>query len=182
MLSNLWKISSKLTSITLKIQIVQSCILTYIDYCNSLYVCLPKKQIRKLQKLLNAAVRFVFNLSYWEEVSITEYSKRCHFLPVQARVEFKVCLLVYKCLNDMAPDYLKDLVTTKQSLPSLRVSQDNHLLAWPPLEVQNYKNRKFSLAAPKLWNKLPLDIRKSNSLTIFKSQLKTHLFNVYYNS
>ena len=61
-LRNLWRISSKVTDVKLKIQIVNALILSQIDYCNSLYICLPKKQINKLQRLMNAAVRFIFNL------------------------------------------------------------------------------------------------------------------------
>ena len=34
----------------------------------------------------------------------------------------------------------------------------------------------FSCAAPKIWNNLPLSIRKSQSIISFKTELKTHLF------
>ena len=34
----------------------------------------------------------------------------------------------------------------------------------------------YSVAAPELWNKLPLDIRLSSSVTVFKTKLKTYLF------
>ena len=36
--------------------------------------------------------------------------------------------------------------------------------------------RAFSVAAPRLWNKLPLQIRLSSSEAVFKTNLKTHLF------
>ena len=178
MLRNLWKISSKLQQTSLKIQIVQSCILSHIDYCNSLYFKLPQKQVKKLQKLMNAGVRFIFKLRLSDRISITPYLKKCHFLPVKARIDFKICLLVYKCLNNMGPSYLTDLLQRKSSLPSLRVHGDNSLLHVPRYETANYKDRKFSFSAPMLWNKLPRNVRESNSLDIFKSRLKTHLFNV----
>lgn len=34
----------------------------------------------------------------------------------------------------------------------------------------------YSLAGPKRWNKLPLDIKQSSLLTGFKIKSKTHLF------
>ena len=37
--------------------------------------------------------------------------------------------------------------------------------------------RAFSVSAPSLWNKLPLNIRNANSVDSFKRQLKAHLFN-----
>ena len=93
LLRNLWRISSKIKDINLKIQIVKSCLIPHIDYCNCLYACLPQKQIKKLQRILNAAIRFIYNLRRSDEVSITSYAKKCHILPVYHRVNFKICIL-----------------------------------------------------------------------------------------
>ena len=41
---------------------------------------------------------------------------------------------------------------------------------------KTYGWRAFNICGPFLWNKLPLEIRKSKSLDIFKRNLKTHLF------
>ena len=127
---------------------------------------------------MNAGVRFIFNIRLKDRVSITPYLRECHFLPVKARVDFKLCMLVYKCLNNMGPTYLTSLLRYKSSLPSLRVFSDNSLLQVPKLETLGYKNRKFSIAAPNLWNNLPRNVRESSSLTLFKSRLKTHFFEV----
>ena len=54
MLRQLWRISSKINDVSLKIQLVHSCILSRMDYCNSLYFGMPGK--KKLQRLLNAAI------------------------------------------------------------------------------------------------------------------------------
>lgn len=40
--------------------------------------------------------------------------------------------------------------------------------------------RSFSCSAPRLWNPLPPHIRQSDTITTFKSQLKTHLFKLDY--
>src|SRR4029434_9229484 len=32
-----------------------------------------------------------------------------HWLPVKSRIDLKVLLLIYKALNDLAPNYLKEL-------------------------------------------------------------------------
>ena len=184
LLRNLWRIASKLTDEQLKIQIIKSCLLCHIDYCNSLYICLPKKQIKKLQRLMNAAIRFIYNVRFTDHnsiISITQLMKRCHFLPVSVRIEFKVCTLVYKCLNCSAPVYLTELIQRKSSLESLRIFNDQFLLQKPKLDTKNYKNRRFSIIAPQLWNGLPLEIRSSASLTIFISKLKTFYFSKCFN-
>ena len=107
LLRNLWKISAKINDEQIKIRIVSSCILSHIDYCNSLYTRLPNNQIKKLQRLMNAAIRFIYNLRRSDDYSITAYMKRCHFLPVEFRVKYKICVLVYKYLYGLAPNIWK---------------------------------------------------------------------------
>ena len=40
--------------------------------------------------------------------------------------------------------------------------------------------RAFSVAAPNVWNSLPIDIRNTNSLLTFRNKLKTHFFTAAY--
>ena len=78
------------------------------------------------------------------------------------------------------PDYLTDLLNEHNpSKPQRTIYKYN-------LFIQNSRNltikqeTAFSLAAAKLWNSLPYDIRAIYSTPIFKSRLKTHLFNTTY--
>ena len=57
-------------------------------------------------------------------------------------------------------------------------SSDNFLLD-VPLTRTKYEKRSFSALAPVLWNALPFSLRQSQSLTIFKRDLKVHLFVKY---
>jgi len=41
-------------------------------------------------------------------------------------------------------------------------------------------DRAFSVAAPRLWNALPLTVRAAPTLASFKKLLKTHLFKIAY--
>ena len=77
-LRNLWKISGKLNSIQIKIQMAHACIINQIDYCNSLYYNLPKKEINRLQKLMNSTTRFIFNIRN-PRTHITPYFKNVIF-------------------------------------------------------------------------------------------------------
>ena len=46
-----------------------------------------------------------------------------------------------------------------------------------PLSKKSWGERAFAHAGPALWNSLPQELKDSNSLTSFKCNLKTHLFN-----
>ena len=48
-------------------------------------------------------------------------------------------------------------------------------------QFKTYGDRAFSVAAPKLWNELPLDLRSLDAINLFKKHLKTDLFKKAYN-
>ena len=54
------------------------------------------------------------------------------------------------------------------------------LLTVPKSNQRTYGDRAFSVAAPKLWNSLHLDIRNSGLITLFKCKLRGEKLN--YNS
>ena len=99
-----------------------------------------------------------------------------HWLYIKLRIEFKIVLIVFKIFKGFAPSYLSSLVTRKpESRYNLRNSRDKTLLSYPSFK-STLGDRAFMLAAPKLWNNLPRDIRESSSINSFKSKLKTFLF------
>ena len=180
MLKNLWRISSKISSICIRTQLIDSCILSRLNFCNALYFNLPNKELYKLQKLLNAGARFIFNIyGKRRQQSITSFLQKLHFLPIKFRVDFKVCLMVYKCLNNQAPEYLKCMLLSQNIDCDKRTRQDYDRtgLRIPPVEKLRYKCRSFRYAAPVVWNRLPRSIRESVCIDTFKTRLKTFYFN-----
>ena len=91
------------------------------------------------------------------------------------RILFKVLLLVYKCVNGLAPAYLSNLLVPLQRERSHR-SNSMKLLKIPKTRLKSYGDRSFVYAGPKEWKKLLLEIKLSPSVESFKTGLKTHLF------
>ena len=181
-LRNLGKIASHLTK-ELKIQLVHSNVLSFIDYCNAVYGALSESNLQKLQKIQNNAVRFIFGI-YGKErrQSITPYLKKLHFLPVRYRIKYKIALLVYKCLNNLAPMYLIELLSLRDTKrQSLRLDNDFYLLKVPPAPQFTRTEGAFSHSGPRIWNELPFSLRCINEIGAFKTLLKTTLFNTAFN-
>ncbi|KAI4881969.1 hypothetical protein NFI96_034405, partial [Prochilodus magdalenae] len=84
--------------------LVQSLVISRLDYCNSLLTGLPLRAIRPLQQFQNAAARLIFNLPKFTHV--TPLLGSLHWLPVAACLRFKTLMLAYKAKNGPAPPYL----------------------------------------------------------------------------
>ena len=153
--------------------LVHSFVTSHIDYGNAMLYGLPDSSINKLQRLQNAAARLIMMKS--KRDSISEILKSLHWLPVRQRIHFKICLMVYKCLNGKGPQYLQELLQNRPHTRTLRSSSQNLLLV-PKMRTETFGKRAFVYAGPKLWNELPLHIRDSDSLIDFKKKLKTFLF------
>ena len=155
--------------------LVHAFISSKLDHCNSLLHGLPKYLFARLQAVQNAAARVVTP----KHNHMTPILINLHWLPVEFRITFKVLLLVYKALHGLAPSYISDLLNFKTYFRSLRSSCKEYL-AVPRSRLKTYGDRAFSIAGPKLWNDLPLEIRKCAIVATFKKSLKTFLFKLAY--
>ncbi len=150
-----------------------------LDYCNALYVGLNQSLISRLQLVQNTAARFLTGTSRREH--ITPVLSSLHWLPVRFRIDFKLLLFVFNAINNLAPSYLSEILTIRNHGRALR-SSGQLLLEVPRTRLKQWGDRSFAVAAPRLWNSLPPDIRTTTDLSLFKSKLKTHFFRLAFNS
>jgi len=125
----------------------------------------------------NAAARVLMSSNRREHVSPVLAS--LHWLPVKFRIEVKILLLTYKALNDRAPSYLKYLIVRYFPNRALH-SQTTILLVVPRYSKSRMGGRASSYQAPLLWNKLPVNVLEADTLSNFKTRLKTFLFDKAY--
>ena len=82
----------------------------------------------------------------------------------------------------MAPSYIIDLIHTKTNTRYLLRSNEGVLLKHPSGKMKkSFGDRSFSVAAPTLWNVLPVSPRSSKCIATFKSNLKTYLLKLPFN-
>ena len=152
--------------------IVHALVMSRLDYCNAVLYGLPDAQLQKLQLVQNAAARLVTGTHRREHITPVLFD--LYWLPIRQRIQFKLLLLVYRCIHHLTPAYLMDLVPYVPA-KSLRSAEQN-LLTVKRYNLERFGRRSFSVAGPSLWNALPSAIRNSISLSAFRSSLKTHLF------
>ena len=111
---------------------------------------LNKSSIYKLQKVQNSAARMIENMR--KRQSVSEAMKNLHWLNVEARIMFKILLLVHKCVTNKCSENLE--ITYKNY--NCRPQDDMQLVAYNP--KTKYGKRVFDYTGPRLWNVLPLNI------------------------
>ena len=142
-------------------------------YCNSLLFGCSEKCKTSLQCVQNCLARVVTRSSRLSE--FRPLLKSLHWLPIKSRIKFKLNLLTYKALFMGSPSYLSDLLHFEKHQQTLR-SESTKLLHPGPRSKINYGHSSFVVAAPRLWNKIPLQIREAKSVTIYRKKIKTFFF------
>jgi len=153
--------------------IAASLIATRLDYCNALLHGTSASNILKLQRVQNNLARVVCGVSD-RSVSASSLLHQLHWLPISKRIMFKLATTCYKVLQTGQPVYLASMLKLYEPARFLRSSTTNQLVV-PPYKLVTTA-RRFSCAAPRIWNSLPLTIRSAASLRSFKAALKTHIY------
>jgi len=150
-------------------------VISRIDYCNSLLAGCPQYSLDRLQRVMNAAARMLCGAG--SRAHVSHLLHKLHWLRVSQRIEYKLCLLVYKALHGLAPCYLTELCHTLTDDPGRKYlrSAAHGDLDYPDTNTK-FGDRAFAVAGPRAWNNLPPHIRSTSSIDLFKIKLKTVLF------
>ncbi len=84
-----------------------------LDYGTSLLYVLQYTKLRKLQMVHKASARVLIQAKKYDRISMTTVRKSLHWLPIKARIDFKIHFLAWKACNGIRPKYLSDLLDKK---------------------------------------------------------------------
>src|SRR6218665_1506416 len=84
--------------------LVQALVISRLDYCNSVLYGLPASTLQPLTTVLHCAAKLIKNLSPRDHVTLT--LRELHWLPIPARINFKICLLMYRVYTNSSPSYM----------------------------------------------------------------------------
>jgi len=152
-------------STELAITIGRSIVATRLDYCNSLLYGAPSTSLDRLQRCQNMLARVVTQSS--SRTSAKPLLQSLHWLPIRERIRHKVATLTFKAhrmssppLSSLLNDHIPSRMLRPSSTPRLIVPRTRTELA----------KRAFCVAAPSLWNSLPVDVVDTNTILTFKQE------------
>ncbi|XP_068221082.1 uncharacterized protein [Palaemon carinicauda] len=135
-------------------KLVINWVITRIDYCNSIYYKLPKVQLKKLQNMINRGARMIKSYPTPRKGYCYILLRELHWLPIKARMEFKICTKTHQVIRTGRPRYLKTIAThraAKDRVDTRIVTDDFKLLEPKCISIVGF--RVFEYATQRLYKK-----------------------------
>ena len=131
--------------------LIHNHVIARLDYCNSIYYRLPNILLKKLQNIQNKAARLIKKFPLRER--ITPALIELLWLPMKARIIYKICLFTYKTLKFGEPKYLNEYLVPfgLETSVAVRHANDRHRL-FEPRTIRSIGERSFQYSAPRLSN------------------------------
>jgi len=161
--------------------IIRALVVSKVYCCCSVLAGVSSHLLDRLQSVPDAAARLIFSARRSDH--ITPLLHDLHWLLVPERIQFRLCVLAFRCLHGTAPTYLAESLQRTTAVEGRRHlrSADTQLLTVPPTQRSTLGDRSFPAAEARSWNRLPAFIRNaSSSVATFRRHLKNHLFRSSY--
>ena len=146
--------------------LVESFILSSFTYCPLVWYFSTAKQLQMMEKIQERVLRFLHNdyKSNYSTLlkisgSVTMEVKRIIYLYVE----------IYKTLNNLNPDNMKDVFQVQQSAYS---SRKPHNIPVPRVNKTKFGTRSTRYEGVRIWNHLPNSIKSAESLQVFKTFIR----------
>src|SRR5258706_296843 len=120
--------------------LVTSLVLSRLDYGNATLAGIPQHLLRRLQSVMNAAARLIYSSSRYDHIS--PLLRQLHWLKAKERIEFKLAVLVYRCMHGTAPPYLIDELSRPADSESRRRLR-NEIWWRSPVHTSVHKDSEF---------------------------------------
>ena len=121
-------------------------VLPKLHYCNSLFYGSPMYMLEILQKVQNSAARLIFQCRKQNQISPLLMS--LHWLPINARIEYKLSVICHSFFLGLSHIYLSDLLLVYTPKRNLRSSSDNGMHVSLNCEQRHLGIAHFLLQSP----------------------------------
>ena len=160
-------------SVECRVMVVQSLVLSTLNYCLRVWGSTNKTQMDRASKILNFAAKVAAGGAKKYD-HVTPIYNKLGWLRMGEKYIYEVCLLIFKTYNKLIPDWLFTLPTVVQ-VRGNRFNTRNLKSLYVPRTNTDIGARSLNVIGPKLWNELPQNIRCSQTISSFKSHLMKFL-------
>ena len=140
----------------------------HFRYCCSVWGCAGSSEINQLQKLHKRAARIITNSSF--DAPSRPLIEKLGWKTVDPLISSESKTMVFKSLNELAPQYLCDLLTRKSFYSSYSLRNTGTDLRLPMKRSTNGQ-KCFSYRGAKLWNSLSAESKQATSRYSFKKTI-----------
>ena len=129
---------------------------------------LSAKSFTKIENIQKMALRFMLDdyTSSYDEILI-----KANKPSMDLRIKRKLCIEIYKTLNNLNPSFMKELFVVRKTnrLPRIQYKLN---LEIPNVNQVTFGEKSLRKYAPRIWNSLPFDIKSAKNLSLFKKFIK----------
>ena len=152
--------------------LINSFVFSKLFYCSSVWGNTSKRNLHKLQLVQNFAARVVLGLKKFDHISQGRRSLK--WLDVTEKVLFNDLVLVFKCVNGLAPDCLGRYFLKLSAVHNKNTRGCNNFVV--PRCRLSMGQKAFYFLGPKEWNGLPDNIRNTKDIDSYKRRLFNKIF------
>ncbi len=141
-------------------------ILSNFNYCPIVWHFCGKVCTKKIEKIQERALRFMFNDKTNSYAILLE---KCGYTTLHIKRIKTIASEVFKSLNNLNPAFMNKMFDVKDVSYGLR---DSQILIQPKFKKITYGKNTFKYYGTHIWNLLPNNIKICESLNTFKTLLK----------
>lgn len=157
--------------ISTRIHLIKTLIFPIFDYCCLVYNNLSQELSIRLDKVLNSCVRFIYDIPIYEHIS--PFYHKLKWLRLSNRREYFLGTFLYKLFTIKEPDNLYRLFEFKTTIHSSDLR--NRLELHMPIHRTTMYSGSCTVHSVRFWNKIPINVRMSRNIDIFKRELSADL-------
>ena len=143
-------------------------VLPHLDYCCTIWGNANSDLMESIIKFQKRAARCILDRDF--DSPSAELFAELKWMEFPERVKYQKAIIIYKISHNLAPKYLQDLFQQTADIHdrALRSTSDN-LLYVPKPNLEQFRN-SLSYSGSKTWNSIPINIKQSDSLSLFKKK------------
>jgi hypothetical protein len=106
-------------------EVISSLVISKMVYCSSVWSNTSASNVKKVQSIQNFACKIITKSRKYDHV--TPLLRELNWLPVDKLLYFRDASLTYKCVNNLAPDYLCNKLIKRSSIHDCRTRTHDSL-------------------------------------------------------